>query len=77
MYPSQGVARELLSRGAAADAAVIDGRTPLFMASWMGHSEVARELLSRGVAAGAADVAAGPAGASGLTPIMCFTSDLL
>jgi len=54
--------RELLSQGAAVDAALRDGATPLFIASEGGHLEVVRELLARGAAVDAAKK-------SGVTPL--------
>ena len=49
------VVREPLARGAAVDAADVDGVTPLFSACEGGHLEVVRELLAWGAAADAAD----------------------
>jgi ankyrin repeat protein len=48
------VVRELLGRGAAVDAALSEGATPLFVASEKGHLEVIRELLARGASVDAA-----------------------
>ena len=49
------VVQKLLLRGAAVDAAMNDGRMPLFTASARGHLEVVRELLARGASPGVAD----------------------
>ena len=43
-----GVVRELLARGANANAAINTGATPLIQASWKGHVDVVRALLAAG-----------------------------
>ena len=47
------VVRELLARGADANARSNGGFTALHQASWKGHAEVVRELLARGAAVNA------------------------
>ena len=42
------VVRELLARGANANAAFNTGATPLIQASWQGHVDVVRVLLAAG-----------------------------
>eukprot|EP00242_Pyramimonas_sp_CCMP2087_P001271 CAMPEP_0198227982 /NCGR_PEP_ID=MMETSP1445-20131203/111440_1 /TAXON_ID=36898 /ORGANISM="Pyramimonas sp., Strain CCMP2087" /LENGTH=101 /DNA_ID=CAMNT_0043908201 /DNA_START=12 /DNA_END=313 /DNA_ORIENTATION=+ len=48
------VVRELLHKGADANATDDDGETALMRAAWKGHTEVVRELLQKGADANAA-----------------------
>ena len=68
-----GIVRELLARGANANAAYRTGATPLIMASWKGHVDVVRALLAAGAnkrhVANNGKTAASVAGAAaGVTP---------
>ncbi len=64
-----GVCRQLasfmLAKGAPVDSQMRDGRTPLMVASWMGHQDVAQLLLQRGANVNAVDL-------QGRTPLLAL-----
>jgi ankyrin repeat protein len=67
------VVRELLARGANANAAFDTGATPLIQASWNGHVDVVRALLAAGadkhhVANNGATATSVAGNADGVTP---------